>query len=233
MTNEASCASIHSLLARILPLDHMSEESQRRMESSARLIKVKTGEVVIRQGERAEGAYYLVQGRVKLTIASNGGAEKVVEIVREQSCFGEALLFSDEPSPITAVVTKEAHLVQLRRDALLHCVEREPALALRILRSVGGCFNHLLHDIEACSLRTSLQRVAGFLLDEAKRETADDGRCSIQLPASKSVIASHLNITPETLSRSLSQLKGEGLIDVSRNVVQIHETAQLRSYASL
>ena len=233
MTTATVHGNLGTLLGRIFPLDSLSETGRRRLEESARLMKAKSGEVLIRQGERPAGVYYLIQGRVKLCIAGNDGAEKVVEIVRERSCFGEALLFSEAPSPITAVVTKEAHLVRLGRDGVLQCAEREPAFALRLLQSVGGCFHNMMRDIEACSLRTSLQRVVDFLLREAEREHLEGDGCRIQLPASKSTIASHLNISPETLSRSLSELKGEGLIDVERGVIQIHAPARLRSYAAL
>ena len=225
--------SIRAVLSRLFPMESLSEGSRLRLEASSRLVKAKAGEVLIRQGERADGAFYLIQGRVKVSLASSQGAEKVVDIVRERSCFGESLIFSDEPSPITAAVTKEAHLLHLRRDGIVHCIEHDPAFALTLLRAMGGCVHQMMRGIEACSLRSSLQRVAGFLLDEAEREAAGEEGCSIQLPASKSTIASHLNITPETLSRSLGELKGVGLIDVRRGMIQIHATADLRSYAAL
>lgn len=232
MTNELPAEAIPTVLSHLFPMDSLREANRAVLVRSARFFKAKRGEVLLHQGERSEGVYYLIQGRVKLCIGSSQGCEKVVEIVREQSCFGEALMFSDKPSPITATVTAEAHLIHLRREGIMHVIQEEPAFALRLLHGMAGCFHNVMRDIEACSLRNSTQRVAGFLINEADRGASGpmEGQCSVRLPASKSVIASHLSITPETLSRSLSELKGAGLITVNSSVVEIREMAGLRSY---
>jgi len=232
MTHELPPEGILSALSHLFPMESLGETSRSALVRSARFFKARRGEVLLRQGECSDGVHYLIQGRVKLCIGSPGGSEKVVEIVRERSCFGEALMFTGKPSPITATVIADAHLIHLRREGILRCIEAEPAFALRVLQGMAGCFHNVMRDIEACSLRNSTQRVVGFLLNEAERDDAVEGGCSVRLPASKSTIASHLSITPETLSRSLAELKGAGLITVRSSVIEIRELADLRGYAA-
>lgn len=68
--------------------------------------------------------------------------------------------------------------------------------------------HHLVGLLEDLTLRDALSRVARYLHDIA----TDDDRV-VQLPSLKKHLASHLNLTSETLSRSLRRLAGAGLIE--------------------
>jgi CRP-like cAMP-binding protein len=55
---------------------------------------------------------------------------------------------------------------------------------------------------------------------------------TINLEATKGVIASRLNITQEHFSRILHQLMEAGLIEVSRRDIRILDIARLRSHGA-
>jgi len=56
------------------------------------------------------------------------------------------------------------------------------------------------------------------------------GQAAFILPASKQVIASRLNLSPETLSRIFAELSRAGLIDVDGRAVKVSAVTQLREY---
>ena len=85
----------------------------------------------------------------------------------------------------------------------------------------------LIHDVEAYSLRSGAQRLVGYLL---QNENGKDGALEFELPASKQVIASRLNLTPETFSRILHQLTEAGLMQVDGRRITIPEVEALRQY---
>jgi CRP/FNR family nitrogen fixation transcriptional regulator len=58
-------------------------------------------------------------------------------------------------------------------------------------------------------IKTAQERVAGFLLEMAERAQAHN---EVDLPMSRQDIADYLGLTIETVSRTLSQLRAEGLI---------------------
>ena len=61
-------------------------------------------------------------------------------------------------------------------------------------------------------------------------EDVAEGRAEIDLPASKLIIASRLNVTPETLSRVQHDLIEAGLISVHGRHIVIHDVRRLREY---
>jgi CRP-like cAMP-binding protein len=81
----------------------------------------------------------------------------------------------------------------------------------------------LIRDVESYSLRSSTQRVIGFLLQRTGHATTKRGDVEIDLPTSKQVIASRLNLTPETLSRIFHDLAAAKLITVHGKHVTVHD----------
>jgi len=67
--------------------------------------------------------------------------------------------------------------------------------------------------------------VIGYLL----REGLADGE-EVTLHASKAVVASRLNLTPEHFSRILHDLAEHGLIEVQGRGITILDAAKLRDY---
>ncbi|HPE72583.1 MAG TPA: Crp/Fnr family transcriptional regulator, partial [Candidatus Competibacter sp.] len=78
------------------------------------------------------------------------------------------------------------------------------------------------------SLRSATQRLIGFLLQLAG--APESGLIELALPASKQVIASRLNLTPETLSRVLHSLSDSGLITVKGRHITITDIGNIRQH---
>jgi len=78
---------------------------------------------------------------------------------------------------------------------------------------------------KAYSLRSCTQRLIGFLAQQAG--VSASGKVELELPAGKNVIASRLNLTPETLSRVLHTLSEAGLITVKGRRIVVYDVEQL------
>lgn len=217
---------LHEVLARVHLFRELEPEWLERLAAGARLFKAERGEVLFEAGDPATGFYYLIQGRVKLVLLSPSGAEKVVEIVREGMTFGEAVVFIEQPFPVTAQATEPSHVLYMGRSALLECVGHDPAFAFKMLAGLSRRLHSIVRDVESYSLCSATQRVIGYLLREAEAPTVD-GRCTIELPATKAVVASRLNLTPETLSRALHELSDLGLISVHGRTIEIVDLNRL------
>ncbi len=103
-------------------------------------------------------------------------------------------------------------------------LERDPAFSRKMLSGLSRRLHGLVKDVEAYSLRSSAERVIGYLLRD------DETPAEVQLSAGKSVVASRLNMTPEHFSRVLHELSAAGLIEVDGRTVRILDLEGLRGY---
>jgi CRP-like cAMP-binding protein len=90
--------------------------------------------------------------------------------------------------------------------------------------------HQLVQDIEMLSLQSCTQRFIGYILQISADDADDADADSITLPASKTTIASLLNLTPETLSRTMTKLQQAGLIEVNGKDIVISNIAKLREF---
>jgi CRP-like cAMP-binding protein len=154
-----------------------------------------------------------------------------VQIVGPRQSFGEAVMFLDLPCPVFAEALVDSLLLHIGSAPVFELLETDPLFARRMLAGLSMRLHSLVQDVETYSLRSSAQRVVGYLLQHCPQGDAEgESAFDISLPTSKQVIASRLNLTPETLSRIFHDLTANGLIAVSGKQITINNAKRLREF---
>ncbi len=190
--------------------------------------RVPVGTVLFRRGDPCDGVHVIVLGRVKLALLAPARAEKVVEILGPGQSFGEPVMFIGGPHRLYAEVLADSLLLRIHKAAILEAIESNPAFARRMLNELSLRLYRLVADIESYTLKNATERVTGYLLAALPDDTSPGRAADVVLAASKSVIASRLNITREHFSRILHELSQAGLIRVSGRNIRILDPAGLR-----
>lgn len=216
---------------RRLPLFHeVSAEQLEHLATATREKRLQKGEMLFQRGDPAKGFYVVVFGQVKLAFSSAQGNEKVVDILGPQQTFGEAVMFMDRPFPVFAQALADSMVLHVSRNAVFELLERDASFARHMLAGLSMRLHALVQDVESLSLRSSAQRLIGYLLQQCGDVERAAGSIECDLPTSKQVIASRLNLTPETFSRILHDLAGAGLITVHGRHIEIRDLNRLRQY---
>jgi len=221
---------IPGLLSRMPLFSAMSPEDLRQIAETTREKRLHKGEMLFQRGDTPKGFYYVIFGQVKLAFSSPQGNEKVVEILGPHQSFGEAVMFMDRDYPVFAEALNDTLLLHVAREAVMDQIDHDPGFARRMLAGMAIRLHSMVRDVESYSLRSSTQRVIGYLLQQAHDEPCQETRPVIELPTSKQNIASRLNLTPETLSRIFNDLSTHGLITVQGKQITLHDLDKLRHY---
>jgi len=216
---------VANFLAQLPLFNELAPAELEQIAAQTTEIHVPRGEIIFRRGDPCTGFYTVVYGRVKLAFTSAQGGEKVVEIIGPGHSFGEALMFMDKPYIVTAQTLADSMLLHVSKSAVIDEIQRTPRFAHKMLAGLSRRLHGLMCDVEAYSLNSGTQRVIGYLL----KEVVEDGQ-QILLPATKSVVASRLNLTPEYFSRVLHDLIEQELITVDGKHITILNAEQLRAY---
>jgi CRP-like cAMP-binding protein len=223
---------IPALLARLPLFQELTAEQVGKVAAHAREKRLTKGEMLFQKGDPSHGFYVIIFGQLKLAFPSSSGNEKVVDILGPKQSFGEAVMFMDRPYPVFAEAIADTLLLHVAKDTVFDLLVSDPSFARHMLAGLSMRLHSLVQDVESYSLRSSAQRVIGYLLQHCPTE--GNGSCAdsieITLPTSKQIIASRLNLTPETLSRIFHDLAEAKLIGVQGKQITINDIKRLREY---
>ncbi|MFY9326947.1 MAG: Crp/Fnr family transcriptional regulator [Georgfuchsia sp.] len=228
MNQPSNAGNKRKILSHLPLFQALNAEQLKRIADGTREFRLDKGETLFRRDDPSDGFYVVIFGQIKLVIGSAQGNEKVVEIIGQQQSFGEAMMFLDRCYPVTAVALADSLLLHVARSDVDHLLTSDPSFARGMLAGLSLRLHSLVKDVESYTMRSSTQRVLGYLLQhcaEDEAQTAD-----IALPASKQVVASRLNLTPETFSRILNDLIRAELIEVKGRTVRIPDLRRLREF---
>lgn len=216
----------------LLPLfSDISRPELERLALGCHIRRVERGEMVFRVGDPCESFQVVVVGQVKLFVLSPTGHEKVIELIGPGSSFAEALMFLGKPCLVNAQALAESVLLVVQRQAVVDELQQDPRFAMRMLAGLSRRLHGLVHDVQAYSLQSGLQRVIGYLLrDQASEEQPSGGTITVSLPVSKATVASRLSLTPEYFSRVLRELEEAHLIEVDKRDIRILDPQRLAAY---
>ena len=199
-------------------------------------VRADKGKLVFQRGTPCEGMYLVVFGVVKLAVSGVQGVEKIVELVRAGESFGEAVMFLNRPFPIMAQTLEDSLPLYVEAAAIDNLLAQDPKFARRLLAGLSVRLHALVRDVESYSTQNAAQRVIGYLLQSVSTEHGESEgdiathATTVSLPVNKNLIASRLNLTPETLSRVLHHFVADGLIEVNGREIVIHDTRRLAAH---
>jgi len=215
---------LQAFLGNLPMFSEMSREELDRIAAFTFPSYVAKGEAVFHAGDPCTGFHIVIYGQVKLGFNSPQGGEKVIEIIGPGQSFGEALMFLEKPYIVFARSLHDTMLLHVAKHCVFSELTRDPAFSRKMLSGLSRRLHGLVKDVEAYSLRSSAERVIGYLLRD------EESPAEVELTAGKSVVASRLNMTPEHFSRVLHELSSAGLIEVEGRTVRILDLGGLRGY---
>lgn len=173
------------------------------------------GEIVARQGDPSSFVYLVQSGIVKLSAVSAGGREALVDLLGPGEAFGETGLFDPETHPATVRALLDCRVAILPHEIVRRELERNPELAVALLRATAGRLARtsgrleelLLHDVHT---RVSM-RLATLARDHGK--PCDRG-ILVEPPLTQQDLAQMVGSCRETVNKVIASIAARGLIRI-------------------
>ena len=162
-------------------------------------------EEIYAQDEDCDFIYQVVSGAVRTTRLMSDGRRQIGEFYYAGELFGL------EPGPehrFSAEALCDATVLVLKRTALKTFAgdgELDRAIWEATTRELERAQGHLL----LLGRKTACEKVATFLMDLAERGRTE----SVSLPMSRQDMADYLGLTIETVSRMVSQLQNNDVVE--------------------
>jgi CRP-like cAMP-binding protein len=189
---------------------------------------VRKGQIVFSEGDEGIGFYVVLAGRVKVFKLSMEGKEQILHIFGPGEPFGEVPVFSGQKFPASAATMEESRLLFFPRESFVDLVKKTPDLALNMLAILSRRLRRFASLIEDLSLKEVPARVSAYLLYLNK---VNRGSRNLTLDISKAQLASLLGTIPETLSRILTKMSKQELIQIDGPRIRILDLEGLEDLA--
>ncbi len=207
-----------------------SELDQAEIDALHRIVgfrELARGQVLFLEGDPAEGFFVLLSGSMRIYKSSAEGREFTLHRITPGQMFAEAAIFKGRVYPANCIATEDSVVAFFPKGAFVEVVKEQPTVALKIIGGLSAWLREFTVKLENLSLKDVPARLATYLLTQAR---ANDSR-QFELPVSKTELARELGTISETLSRTLKKLKNLGVIEESRDGIEILDPARLKMIA--
>lgn len=207
------------VLARVPFFSGLSREQLAGIDRRMVSLSWAQGDALYLGGDAAEHLFVLAEGRVKLAQPTLTGQEIVVDLVGPGDLFGAMSSLGEPVHAETAWALTTVCALRINPDAFREILVGQPKVALRVLDDVAQRLARTRTDVSQHSAGTVRQRVATALLRLADKfgvPNEGDVGTLLQVPLSRADLAGITGSTAESVSRVMSQLRREGVIDSGR-----------------
>lgn len=183
------------------------------------------------EGDRALNVYRVETGHILIYRTMSDGRRQVIDFAYPGDLIGLGALGEHASH---AQATERTIVRCLPVAALSEVAGADPRVALRLYEAVSQELLASRELLFTVSQRMAMERLASFLLALSRRSERRGGDPSeIVLPMTRNDIADFLGLTIETVSRTFTRLRTEGLIDLEQCIlVTIRDAAGLERAAS-
>ncbi len=201
----------------------LNRSQQERIRASLLFREVKKGTMLHDGTLDCTGLFLVRDGQLRAYILSEEGREITLYRLFERdmcllsaSCIVHSLQFE-----VMIAAEKDTSLWVIPADVYKAIMEESAALANYTNELMASRFSDVMWLIEEIMWKSLDKRIADFLMEEAAIEGSN------RLQMTHETIANHLGTRREVVTRMLRYFQEEGLVKLSRGVVEITDEKKL------
>ncbi|MGH9827586.1 MAG: Crp/Fnr family transcriptional regulator, partial [Blastocatellia bacterium] len=168
---------------------------------------------------------FIQRGMVELEISCGGRMFSIAQIVSDE-VFGDAPLLGMTTLNTRARAVNRCRFLVIPAEVIQSSVLASHTLALEWLKKVSGKLGEAQQESVFRAFSTARQRLAALLLKLADKDGVISGTNHMAL-------AGRLGVYRETVSTRLREMKADGIVSVSREMITILDRERLQRIATI
>jgi CRP/FNR family cyclic AMP-dependent transcriptional regulator len=189
-----------------------------------KMLTLEKNQILFSQGEPSYAVFYILKGKVKLTVVSPKGKEAVIAVLERGAFLGEGCLTAQSVRMKTATSMGTSRIVRIEKAAMLRVLHEEPALSELFVAYLLSRNIRIEEDLVDQLFNSSEKRLARVLLLLA-RFGKESNKTELLTPKiSQETLADMIGITRSKVSFYLNKFRNLGFID---NIGGLHVHSSL------
>lgn len=172
---------------------------------------VAAGQVIFEEGEEADYGYNISSGEVRLYKLLPDGRRQITGFLGEGDFLG---LVANDAYAYGAEAMTEVELCCMRLSNLERLIADIPPVREKLLDMSRDELAAAQEQMLLLGRKTAREKLLSFLLHRYEHTDPKPANQKLTLPMSRTDIADYLGLTIETVSRTFTSLRDEGLIEL-------------------
>ena len=216
--------TVVEMLAQTGLFGSLEESDRRAVAQEMRDAAFNAGQVVFARGDPGREIFFVVSGRVRLSILTAEGRELSFAHAEAGQIFGEiAVLDGGMRSADATAVTRVAALT-LSKASLMRLIESRPVVREAVIRFLCSRVREADHQLEGIALYPIEVRLARFFLATTRQKAGatPGAQVVLDLPISQSELALLIGASRPKVNAALALLEDGGAIERSEGGFTCH-----------
>jgi CRP/FNR family transcriptional regulator, cyclic AMP receptor protein len=211
----------------------LAPDSLEQLDEIKHVTSYPEGALVFVEGQAARGVHIVCQGKVKLMTTNREGKTLIVKIAQAGEVLGLQSVMSGQPHEVTVETLQPAQLAFISREDFQRFIRTQGDACLNAAQSLGRDCQSAYELIRSIGLCHSVsEKLARFLLQWAEDGKMINGSLKAKLNLTHEEIAQLINASRETVTRTLSEFRKKGLLELSGSTLTILNKAAMERMAA-
>ncbi|GAO45169.1 response regulator [Flavihumibacter petaseus] len=187
----------------------------------------KKKQVIYAEGNHPGRLFYILEGKVKTYRTHEDGKELVTGLFGVGDFIGHIALLEGTTYKDTAIALDDCRIALVPRDTFETLLNGNPEMSRKFLRLLASNINEKEQQLVALAYNSLRRKVADALM-QLRNKYKTTGNTSFEMDISRENLASIAGTATESLIRTLSDFKSEGLIDIKGGKILLLQEKKLQ-----
>lgn len=170
---------------------------------------------VFLQGDPLENVYFIYDGKIKIYKSDANGKEQIVNIMKKGEMFPHVGFFRKGDYPAFAEVLEPSTLIAVPISRFENVLIENPELSIKVFKVLGEKIVDLQNRLEEQILNNTYEQIIKLLIRLAQKDgkKLEDGKIWLKAEFTNRDLANMIGTTRETISRTLTKMKKDHLLE--------------------
>ena len=215
-------------LSKIEPFRGLPAADLEAVAQRCRWRRYGAGQQVVGHQEESRDVFFVVSGRVRVTLFSVSGKEVTFRDLNAGEMFGELAAIDGQPRSASVIALTDSLIASLSGEAFWQVLREQPEVAAVTLKRLVANVRALSERVFEFSTLTVNNRIQAELLRLAYAHLQDENYAVIAPAPTHAEIASRVSTHREAVTREISRLAQVGVIERRTGTLVVLDVARLR-----
>ncbi|MGA0557857.1 response regulator [Larkinella sp. VNQ87] len=188
---------------------------------------IRKKQYIYSEGDEPTRLYFVQSGRVKTFKTNPDGKEFITGLYQPGDFFGYVSLLEHTDQTDSAVTLEDSELLYIPKDDFMSLISRDGEVARRFVQLLANRVTDREQQLLGMAYNSLRRRVADTLL-RLHESLQHEQQEQAVIPFSRDDLASMVGTATESLIRTLSEFKNDGLIDIKGTNIRVLQPEKLK-----